>query len=206
LQSRPGVRLVYLSSGGTLYGDCVELPDEDAPLRPRSYHGAGKAAAEHFIQAWAAQFEGSAIILRPSNVYGPGQTPRSGFGLVPAAFDHSLRGATLAVWGDGSAIRDYLYIDDMVDLVRRSAVAEVGPGVQIFNASGESGVTVNAVLDAVGHISGRPLNREYSPERRVDVQCIVPSADKARRVLRWAARTGLEEGLQKTWQWFTTRR
>lgn len=204
LQARPSVRLIYFSSGGTLYGDCEEPPSERAPLRPRSYHGAGKAAAEHFIQAWAAQFGGSAIILRPSNVYGPGQPPHAGFGLVAAALDHCRRGVPLSVWGDGSAVRDYLYIDDLVDLVDRVVAAPPFGEVEVFNVSRETGVSVDALLDAVDRTTGRPLVRNYQPGRRVDVHRIVPSGEKARRILEWSPRVALDEGLRRTWQWFTT--
>jgi UDP-glucose 4-epimerase len=65
LQDVPSRRLLFLSSGGTLYGDREDPAHEDDPLRPRSYHGAGKAAAEHFIHAWATQYGGTAVVLRP---------------------------------------------------------------------------------------------------------------------------------------------
>ena len=96
LQDAPGRPLLFLSSAGTLYGDCDVPALESDPLRPRSYHGAGKAAAEHFLHAWATQYGGTSIALRPSNVYGPGQPARSGFGIIPAAFDCALHGKAVS--------------------------------------------------------------------------------------------------------------
>src|SRR6185312_9237171 len=118
LQACPRLPLIYVSSGGTLYSRVAAgASDELAAVYSRSYHGAGKIAAEHFIEAWCNQFDGTAVVLRPSNLYGPGQEERPGFGIVPTAFGKLVRGETLHVWGDGSAERDYLYIDDFTRLV-----------------------------------------------------------------------------------------
>ena len=205
LQDCPDRRLLYLSSGGTLYGDRDRAAREDDPLRPRSYHGAGKAAAEHFIHAWAMQYEGTAVLLRPSNVYGRGQLPRHGFGIIPTAFDCALRGAPLTIWGSGDTVRDYLHVDDLVSLCQRALRHDHPPGVHVYNASRDHGVTLNALLDAIDRTTGRPLQRDYQPARRVDVGRIVPDNQAARSVLGWEPEVDLEQGLQDTWRWFTSR-
>ena len=205
LQDRPDRRLLYLSSGGTLYGDRNRAAREDDPLRPRSYHGAGKAAAEHFIHAWATQYDGTAVVLRPSNVYGRGQLPRRGFGIIPTAFDCALRDVPLTVWGDGETVRDYLHVDDLVALC--SIALEYGQpaGTHVYNASRDEGVTLNHLLDAIDSTTSRPLHRVYQPARRVDITRIVPDNSAARTVLGWHPTTTLERGLQGSWQWFTSR-
>ncbi len=117
LQQHPQTHLLYLSSGGSLYAPAQdELATETSPVCPLSYHGAGKIAAEHFIRAWCSQCAGGATILRPSNIYRPGQRERAGFGIIPTGLGKISRGETLPVWGDGSTIRDYLYIADFVML------------------------------------------------------------------------------------------
>ncbi len=201
MQVNSDIRLIYLSSGGNLYGDCHAPAQENTPLRPRSYHGAGKASAEHFIQAWVSQFNGSAIILRPSNVYGPGQLPKPGFGLIPTTLDHCARRLQMSIWGDGSAIRDYLYVDDLIDLVQRMLLEPSGPGLEVFNASREEGVSVNELLESVERTVGRPVSRVYLPARPGDVSCIVPSSERALGRYSWKATIGLDEGLARTWQW-----
>lgn len=205
LQDRPDRRLLYLSSGGTLYGDRNRAAREDDPLRPRSYHGAGKAAAEHFIHAWATQYDGTAMVLRPSNVYGRGQLPRHGFGIIPTAFDCALRDAPLTVWGDGETVRDYLHIDDLVSLCRMALEHNEPAGTHVYNASRDEGVTLNHLLDAIDRTTGRPLRRDYQTARRVDISHIVPDNSAARTVLGWHPTTTLERGLQGSWQWFTSR-
>ena len=203
LQAYPGTRLLYLSSGGTLYGDLAHFAHEDDPLRPRSYHGAGKAAAEHFVHAWAAQFGGTAVLLRPSNVYGPGQMPRRGFGIISAAFDCARSDSALTVWGDGSAVRDYLYVDDLVSLCRTTLSHGLPPGAHTFNASSGDGVPLDRLLDAIDAITRVPLQRDYQPPRDVDVRRIVPDSSAARDKFNWRPTVMLEEGLQRTWRWFS---
>ena len=207
LQACPDRRMVYLSSGGTLYGDSVaeHAARESDPLRPRSYHGAGKAAAEHFIHAWATQYDGTAIVLRPSNVYGPGQPPRPGFGIIPAAFECAMRSEPLAIWGDGKTVRDYLYIDDLIALCGLVLSRDLPYGTHIYNAASGEGTPLNELLDLVDRTTGRPLRREYKPARRVDVRCIIPDNGAARAAFEWEPAMLLEPGLQQTWQWFTTR-
>lgn len=202
LQAQPRCRLVYLSSGGTLYGDRDRSAREDDPLRPRSYHGAGKVAAEQFIHAWAMQYDGTAVVLRPSNVYGPGQRPRQGFGIIPAAFDAARGGQPLTVWGDGNTIRDYLYIDDLVALCTRVLDQSLPLGIHTYNVAHGEGIALHDLLDAIDATTGHPLQRAYQPARRVDVHRIVPDSSAVRVATGWQPRIGLAQGLQRTWQWF----
>ena len=88
----PGRRIVYLSSGGTIYGDLGEQATESTALRPRSYYGAGKVAAEAMLHACACTSDWSIISLRPSNLYGPGQRVTKGFAIIPTLFDRASDG------------------------------------------------------------------------------------------------------------------
>lgn len=202
LQETPDRLLVYLSSGGTLYGDRDRAAREDDPLRPRSYHGAGKAAAEHFIHAWAVQYEATAVVLRPSNVYGPGQLPRRGFGIIPTAFECAVSKMPLTVWGDGETVRDYLHVDDLTSLCALALTHGHARGTHVFNASRDEGITLNQLLDAIDAITGRPLLRDYQPARRVDVARIVLDNSAALATFGWRPVTRLDTGLRGTWKWF----
>lgn len=206
LQDHADRRLLYLSSGGTLYGDRDRAAREDDALRPRSYHGAGKAAAEHFVHAWAMQYAGTAVVLRPSNVYGPGQESKDGFGIVPTAFRCALASTPLPVWGDGSTVRDFLYVEDLMPLCLAALGDRIDPGMHVFNASSDEGVTLNHLLDLIDATTGRTLHRDYQPARRVDVTHIVPDNSAARATFGWQPATTLRQGLTRTWQWFTTPR
>lgn len=205
LQARPRLPLIYVSSGGTLYSRAADgAADELAAVYSRSYHGAGKIAIEHFIEAWSNQFAGSAVVLRPSNLYGPGQIERPGFGIVPTAFGTLMRGETLHVWGDGSAERDYLYIDDFARLVLAVLDTPPKPGFRIFNACSGRSIDLNGLFAMVERIAGRELYRSYDASRAVDAPSVRMQADRARRTFGWTAETGLPEGLERTWRWFST--
>jgi UDP-glucose 4-epimerase len=205
MQSFPAVGLLYLSSGGCLYESSgpsgvseKEVPD------PRSYHGAGKVAAEGFISAWTRQFRTSATILRPSNVYGPGQTARAGFGIVPTAFSRMLRGETLIVWGDGSSVRDYLFIDDLIALCLKMIETPMPGGTRTFHAGSGEGVSLRRLFAVMEQAAGKPLACIYEASRAVDASCVVLDSSEVSRAYDWKPVVTLEAGLRRTWEWFTT--
>lgn len=203
LQDVPGCRLVYLSSGGTLYGNTAAAPaTEEHQLRPRSYHGAGKIAAEQFIRAWAAQFRGRAVVLRPANLYGPGQSLRNGFGIVPTAFDKILRNEALTIWGDGQSVRDYLYIDDFIELCRSVIASPMSPGVDVINAGSGIGVSINELLQTIEAVTDRALPRHYDPTRPVDLLRVTLDISRANSRYGWQPATSLVDGLAQSWQWY----
>lgn len=207
MQQFPAIQLIYVSSGGTLYsGQHGDAADETTPVSPRSYHGAGKVAAEHFIAAWCNQFAGSATILRPSNLYGPGQPERAGFGIIPAGMGKILRNESLHIWGDGSAERDYLYIDDFVRLCMAVLDGERRIGARVLNACSGTSVSLNALLDEIEHVTGRRLARTYDPSRAVDMPRVTMRASLAQQLYGWSPATSLRQGLEWTWQWFSTSR
>lgn len=205
MQSRPAIPLLYFSSAGALYGDSTSARFvESDPPQPKSYHGASKAAAENFIGAWAHQYRGSATILRPSNIYGPGQFERTGFGIIPCAFGAIRRREPLTVWGDGTASRDYLYIDDLVDLALTSLKSPQLAGVKVLNAASGSNVNLNELFTLMEAASGLSLNRQYDRGRRVDASQIAIDARQAFEFFGWRAKVSLAEGLERTWHWLNT--
>lgn len=205
LQARPDVHLVYVSSGGNLYPAQTVAATEALPTTPRSYHGAAKAAAEQFVMAWCAQFGARATILRPSNVYGPGQEERAGFAIIPTAMRCALRGDPLTIWGDGSAVRDYLYIDDFIALCL-AVLDRPGPvGCRILNASSGRPTRLDDLLTEIEVVSGRPLRREYAAPRSVDASHVEIDSGAAARRHGWSASVDLHEGLSRTWAWLNSR-
>lgn len=204
LQARPQLPLVYVSSGGTLYSRGDGAADELAAVYSRSYHGAGKIAVEHFIEAWSNQFAGRAIVLRPSNLYGPGQEERAGFGIVPTAFGALVRNEVLHVWGDGSAERDYLYIDDFTRLVLAALDGSPQEGFRVFNACSGNSIDLNRLFAMIEQVAGRTLRRSYDAGRPVDAPSVRMQATRARQAFDWKAEVGLAQGLERTWRWFST--
>jgi UDP-glucose 4-epimerase len=203
LQQAPHCRLLYLSSGGTLYGDTHDHPARESDsLRPRSYYGAGKAAAEHFIHAAAQQFGLDTTVLRPSNLYGPGQGLRSGFGIIPTAFSRAQSGATLTLWGDGGAVRDYLYIDDFIRLSGDIIEQPLLTGTRTLNAASGQGVSLLELIENIRHVTGAALPIAHDLSRPVDIARIEFDVSLVERMYGWVAQVGLDEGLQQSWHWW----
>lgn len=200
LQSHPPDRLILASSGGTVYGDPAILPaGETLPLRPRSYHGAGKVALEQFFGVFAEQTGVPLVVLRPSNVYGPGQSLRGGFGIVRHLLESARLGRTVEIWGDGEAVRDLLYIDDLTDACL--SLLENAGACGAFNVGAGSGTSIKQLCRLVERISQRKLAIVYRPGRSCDVKAIVLDNRKLADATHWQARTPLQEGLEKTWAW-----
>lgn len=207
LQDYPRTLLIYVSSGGAIYGNSEQDPiTEDMPLSPLSYYGAGKAALEKFILAFCRQTNGNAMILRPSNIYGPGQPYKSGFGVIPTLFHHLITEQPLQIWGDGKAVRDYVFINDFVrlnvNLVKSRAMTVKIP---IYNVGSGRGYTINELCDLVENVSGRKLIREYRPARVIDVKRVILNSSQIEQDFDWKASTNLRIGLERTWEWFRHR-
>lgn len=202
LQQAPHCGVIYLSSSGTLYG---ELLDREAteldPVRPRTYHGAGKVAAEHFLHSLCLQFGNPVVSVRPSNVYGPGQRSRPGFGIIPTAFERCLDGQPLNLWGDGCNIRDYLYVDDLSDLLTRVICADPAKKYDVVNASSGSGHSLLQLVEAIRNVTRKELDVSFQPARQLDARRIVPNSLHAAAKYGWRATTPLHEGLERAWAW-----
>lgn len=199
LQTQPDTHLIFFSSGGTVYGNPQRLPvAEDSPLAPLSHHGAGKAAQEAFCQAWRAQ-DHAVTILRPSNAYGPGQAIKSGFGLIRTLLEHARVGTTMEIWGDGENVRDYLYIDDLVDATTRLIKQPQNSGT--YNLGSGMGYSINQVKAIVEAVCGQEIKTIYRPARGIDVRSVVLDNARLQTRLGWQAGVRLDEGVARTWEW-----
>ena len=198
LQQYPQAHLVYLSSGGALYGPAAQIPVAETQCpHPQSYYGAGKVAVEAFLDALRAQ--GHPItVLRPSNIYGPEQPLRPGFGLVRTVLEQIRRGNAITVWGDGSTIRDYLYIDDLVDALM-SVIDKKLCG--LFNLGYDHGHSINEIVALARDTTGIAPTVHYAADRKVDVPAIVLDSTAFRSLSGWQPKTGLEDGMTRMWSW-----
>jgi UDP-glucose 4-epimerase len=198
----PPERLVFVSSGGAIYGNPRRLPaDESEPPNPLSSHAAGKAALEAFFTSFAHCHGIPLTILRPSNLYGPGQEFRSGFGLVRTMLGRALRGEPVEVWGDGQIVRDYLFIDDAVDACLRLLRQPERWGT--FNIGSGTGTSILELIGLVQRVTGRNLAVRAYPSRPVDVRAIVLDSARLATATGWEPRTPLEQGLRHTWSWLS---
>jgi UDP-glucose 4-epimerase len=206
LQGNTTTRLVYISSGGAIYDsnqDTSKGFTEDAVTNPMSYYGAGKLAIEEFIRAYSQQTGNGATIIRPANIYGPGQLAKKQFGIIPTLFNAITNGETFTIWGDGSAVRDYLYIDDFIDLCQRLLLPDInGDSLGLFNVGSGQGHSILDLYHSVEKVTGLELQIDFQPGRGVDVPTVVLDCSRAAQKLWWSAHTTLEAGLSETWKWY----
>lgn len=192
----PRSKLVMLSSGGTVYGRVrAERVQEDHPLRPISPYGLGKVMTEQalaFCAAWQGQRH---AVLRASNPVGRWHRNERQ-GLVPAILRSIRSGAPLTVYGDGSALRDYIDADDLADAMLRVALDADGPD-DTWNVGSGRGVSILEVIETVAAVAGRQPTIEFRPRRAVDVDRIVLDCSKIRQEFGWQAVTSLRASVEK---------
>ena len=205
LHDSPSKPLLYMSSGGAIYGS-TGLPavPEDAPLAPQSYYAAGKASIEMFLQAYARAFGGVVTVLRPSNVYGPGQPHYVAFGVVRTMLQHAMDRTPMEIWGDGGTVRDYVYIDDLIDAFL--AVLSAQPRTCTYNVGAGVGHSLREVLAEVERAAGRAVEVRFRPARAIDVPRIVLDTRHIMSELGWRPRVALGEGIAASWHWLATQR
>ncbi len=192
-------RLVFLSSGGAIYGEPAQLPaTEETPLRPRSIYGASKAAAEHYLAVVAAEHGLEVSVLRPSNIYGPGQDPGGEAGVVAIFTERMLRGEPVTIFGDGRQTRDYVFIEDLVEAVVRAA--DGPPGTCNIGTAAE--VSTGQIFRLLAALTGYAEPPIHAPERAGDIARISLAAERARALWGWRPEVSLEEGAERTVEWF----
>ncbi|QTC91476.1 NAD-dependent epimerase/dehydratase family protein [Brevundimonas goettingensis] len=191
-------RIVYLSSGGAVYGVPKYSPiDEDHPQNPISSYGIVKSAVERYLALYSASGGLSAAVVRPANPYGPGQNPAGQIGAVPVFLGAAREGRPITLYGDGSTVRDFVYIDDLTDLLTRIVESDV---TGVFNCGGGGeGTSLADLIATVEAVTGRPLAVTRLPARAFDPPLIV--LDNARASgLDWRPTVSLEEGVRRTWR------
>lgn len=192
-------RIVFFSSGGTVYGNPMSLPvREDHVLNPISSYGVVKGAIERYLLMYRAIGSISPVILRAGNPYGPRQSAKGIQGVIASFLSRVKQGQALEVWGDGSVVRDYIYISDLVDL----AIAASDRGFSgVLNAGGGRGASILDIIAVVRHATGREVTVNHLPGRGYDVRELVLDISLARQELGWMPAVTLGKGVQSTWLW-----
>lgn len=194
-------RVVFLSSGGTVYGRPSAVPTEEtAPTDPIVAYGICKLAIEKYLFLYQHHFGLDYRILRVANPFGPFQVARKGQGLVAEVISRAIKNEPIEVWGDGSAVRDFIFVDDVIDAIV-AAATDTGEE-RLFNVGSGNGRSVRNVLAAVEHALGRPLDIVWKGGRPVDVPVSILSIARARDVLGWEPKTAFEAGISKTIAWW----
>ncbi len=196
IASRGDVETIFLSSGGTVYGSPSVLPvPEHHHTQPITSHGISKLAAEHYLGLYSELYGVRGLILRCANVYGPGQPSDRSQGLVATVLARAARNEPVVVFGDGTAVRDFVHVDDVVHVICTLAGRPSGP--RVVNVGTGVGTSVDQLLDTVRSVTGRPIAAEYAPARRGDVHQIVLNIELLRSLLAFDP-LPLAEGVERT--------
>jgi nucleoside-diphosphate-sugar epimerase len=165
-------------------------------------YAVSKLAGEHMAHAYYAELGLPCVSVRPFNVYGPGQI---GGGAIRAFIEAALAGRDLTIHGDGSQIRAWCYVEDMVEaiLLCLEHPAAVGESFNIGNA--RSAVTIFDLATRVKRLTECPGEVAFTPLTYTDVELRIPNVDKARSLIGFEARVDLDEGLERTIAWYRSR-
>jgi UDP-glucose 4-epimerase len=192
-------RIVFFSSGGTVYGNPTTVPvREDHRLNPISSYGVVKGAIERYLLMYSALGQMSPVILRAGNPYGPRQSSRGVQGVIASFLSRVKQGQALEVWGDGSIVRDYIYISDLIGLAVSAGAREFSG---VLNAGGGHGASILDLIAVVRRATGCDVAVNHLSGRGYDVQELVLDISLARKELGWAPSVSLDEGVASTWQW-----
>lgn len=193
-------RFVFVSSGGTVYGVPKTLPTpEGHPTNPDCSYGITKLAIEKYIGMYQRERGLSACTLRIANLYGEWQRPNSAQGAVAVFCHKALTGKTIDVWGDGSVIRDYVYVGDAVSSILLALENDKAAGE--INIGSGVGTSINELLDAIDSVVGSKATRNYLPGRVFDVPANVLDVSKAKAMLGWQPEMKLVNGIGRTVEW-----
>ncbi len=198
--TRHGVRkVVYASTGGALYGEGRQLPaSEDHPVNPESPYGASKHTVEHYLYLWRLLHGLDFTVLRYPNVFGPRQNPHGEAGVNAIFIGLMLEGRRPRIFGDGTAVRDYLYVSDVVEA---NVLALAKGSGEMLNLGTGVGTSVNDIVRELQDVIGFHEDAIHDPPRPGEVQRIYLDASRARRVLGWEPRVKFTEGLRRTVEW-----
>lgn len=193
-------RVLFASSGGTVYGDAAHLPSREGdPTEPVSPYGVAKLGSERYLHYYAAVHGIPSLSLRYSNVYGPRQNPHGEAGVVAIFIRQLLRGEAPVINGDGRQTRDYVYVGDVVRanllaLERdTSGVLNIGTGIE---------TTVVELFAGLRAALGTDLSARHGPAKAGEQARSALDPARAETTLGWTPTTTLSDGLARTVAWF----
>lgn len=192
-------KFIFASSGGAIYGEPSTFPitEESAP-KPASPYGISKITVEHYIRVFAQLYGIDYVIFRYSNVYGPRQITKSEAGVISIFIQEILNNGNCVIFGDGKQTRDYVYVGDVV----AANIAALDCEPQIFNIGTAKETSVNDLIHMLMHVTNQKFTYEYGPERPGEVLRNVLNCSRAFTTIRWQPQVSLEQGMQRTFEYF----
>jgi len=203
-----GVRRFVYAASSSAYGDQPTLPKvETMRPDPLSPYAAAKLTGEYYCRVFSQVYGLETVSLRYFNVFGPRQNPSSQYsGVISRFIDAFMRGGTPVIYGDGEQTRDFTFVANVVDANIRAADTEKGIG-EVMNVANGERISLNELVEVMKKISGRDdVVADFHPERKGDVKHSQADNRKAVECLGYQKIVGLEEGLERTIDWWKNSR
>lgn len=195
-------RIVYLSSGGTVYGKPRMVPiPEDHPLNPICSYGVVKVAIENYLKMYQELYGLRPTIIRPSNPFGPRQGHDGVQGVIATFIAKIFHEHPIKVWGDGSIIRDYMTVSD---LARLCITVCNDNFIGIFNVGSGTGVSITNLIEQLKDVTCRQPEVVYESGRNFDIKEMVLDIVHTNSVTGWRPTASFAEGLQQHWNWYSS--
>ena len=193
-------KIVFVSSGGTVYGIPQEIPiKEDHPTEPICSYGIGKLTIEKYLHLYWTLYGMDYSILRVANAYGERQPIQGTQGVIGAFLDKALHNSEITVWGDGSIMRDFIYVGDIIDAFIKAGT--YSGEHKVFNIGAGQGHSVNEIINIIEQVIRRPLLINNMPGRVFDIPVNVLDISRAKAHLNWQPAISLLEGISRTIEW-----
>jgi len=170
---------------------------------PITAYGISKLAIEKYLALYGHLHRLDYRVLRVTNPFGPFQIPIKNQGLIAALVSRAIRNEAIEIWGDGSVIRDFIFVDDVVDAL--IAAANDRSDVRLFNIGSGQGRSVSEVISSIELCLDTKLAIDWKPARPVDLPVSITAVDRAKDILGWMPTTSFQAGLEKTIEWWQRR-
>ncbi|MFC1613123.1 NAD-dependent epimerase/dehydratase family protein [Patescibacteria group bacterium] len=192
-------KFIFISSGGTVYGHHgkKKLKETDQ-TNPINAHGIMKLAIEKYILLFNHIYGLNYLILRPSNPYGWQIDRQKQQGIIDVFLRKAINNEILEVWGNGKIVRDYIYIDDLINFIITALEAPITN--KIFNVGTGMGADINSLLQIISEITGKKLNVHYMVKRNFDVPYNVLNIEKAYELINWKPEITIEKGITQVYK------
>lgn len=192
-------QIIYITTGGALYGDPDYLPcDEDHPISPISPYALSKWTLEQYLKLIAPSSL-KLQVLRLANVFGPKQNIKGESGVIGIFAQNMIHMQPIAIFGDGNQTRDFIYVEDVASA---HALAVDSPDSFTVNIGSGNPTSINTIFQIIAEKINYTEHPIYSDNREGDVKHIYLNIKKAKEILEWKPKTSLDAGLNQTLNWF----
>ncbi len=193
-------KIIFPSSGGTIYGDKINNSSRELdPVNPVNPYAISKLTIEKYLYYFNYLYGLDYTILRYSNPYGERQNPLGKQGVIPIFLNKIKHGEKPVIYGDGSMIRDYIYIKDVIDATM--AVSESNTTEKIFNVGSGKGTSLNELIEIMSLVVGKKIIPDYMENNGTYIPKMVLDISRIQNEVGWKPDVDIKEGIQKTWEW-----